>query len=124
MRDMNVQHHLVVDEVAVTADVTAADEIDPETEDDPEAMIVEEVDHVADQIDEAVAVIEAEKEEVDPIVGQIVTVVAVTTNQQANQDPAQDPDPHPDRKLPNCPFWPMPKYDSFILGIQLWTTPE
>ena len=50
MRDMNVQHHLVVDEVAVTADVTAADEIDPETEDDPEAMIVEEVDHVADQI--------------------------------------------------------------------------
>ena len=50
MRDMNVQHHLVVDEVAVTADVTAADEIDPETEDDPEAMNVEEVDHVADQI--------------------------------------------------------------------------
>ena len=39
-------------------------------------------------LDEAVAVIEAEKEEVDPIVGQIVTdqtVVAVTTNQQANQ---------------------------------------
>ena len=50
MRDMNVQHHLVVDEVAVTADVTAADEIDPENEDDPEAMIVEEVDHVTDQI--------------------------------------------------------------------------
>ena len=39
-------------------------------------------------LDEAVAVIEAEKEEVDPIVGQIVTdqtAVAVTTNQQANQ---------------------------------------
>ena len=54
MRDMNVQHHLVVDEVAVTVDVTvdvtAVDEIDPENEDDPEAMIVEEVDHVADQI--------------------------------------------------------------------------
>ena len=36
----------------------------------------------------AVAVIEVEKEEVDPIVGQIVTdqtAVAVTTNQQANQ---------------------------------------
>lgn len=107
MRDTNGQHHLVADEVAVTADVIEVDEIDPENEDDPEAMIVEEVDHVADQTDEAVAVIEAEKEEVDPIVGQIVkdqTAVAVTTNQQANQDPAQDPDPHPDRKLPNCPF--------------------
>ena len=53
MRDTNGQHHLVADEVAVTADVTAdvieVDEIDPENEDDPEAMIVEEVDHVADQ---------------------------------------------------------------------------
>jgi len=107
MQDMNVQHHLVVDEVAVTADVTAVDEIDPETEDDPEAMIVEEVDHVADQIDEAVAVIEAEKEEVDPIVGPIVidqTAVDVMTNQQANPDLAHDPDPHQDRKLPNCLF--------------------
>jgi nucleoside-triphosphatase THEP1 len=107
MLDTKGQHHLVADEVAVTADVIVVDEIDPENEDDPEAMIVEEVDHVADQTDEAVAVIEAEKEEVDPIVGQIVTdqtAVAVTTNQQANQDPAQDPDPHPDRKLPNCPF--------------------
>ena len=45
MRVMNDQHHLVADEVAVTAD-----EIDPETEDDLEAMIVEEVDRVADQI--------------------------------------------------------------------------
>ena len=47
---MNDQHHLVVDEtvvVAVTADVAV---IDPEKEDDQEAMIVEEVDHVADQI--------------------------------------------------------------------------
>jgi len=109
MRDTNGQHHLVADEVAVTADVIEEDEIDQENEDDPEAMIVEEVDHVADQTDVivAVAVIEVEKEEVDPIVGQIVTdqtAVAVTTNQQANQDPAQDPDPHPDRKLPNCPF--------------------
>jgi len=107
MRDTNGQHHLVADEVAVTADVIEEDEIDPENEDDPEAMIVEEVDHVADQTDEAVAVIVAEKEEVDPIVAQIVTdqtAVAVMKNQQANQDPAQDPDPHPDRKLPNCPF--------------------
>ena len=107
MRDMNVQHHLVVDEVAVTADVTAADEIDPENEDDPEAMIVEEVDHVADQIGKIChrqifwagfqgqisllfldeAVIEAEKEEVDPIVDQIVIdqiVVAVTTDLHPN----------------------------------------
>ena len=50
MRDTNGQHHLVADEVAVTADVIEEDEIDPENEDDPEAMIVEEVDHVADQI--------------------------------------------------------------------------
>ena len=49
MRDTNDQHHLVADEVAVTADVIEEDEIDPENEDDPEAMIVEEVDHVADQ---------------------------------------------------------------------------
>ena len=49
MRDTNGQHHLVADEVAVTADVIEEDEIDPENEDDPEAMIVEEVDHVADQ---------------------------------------------------------------------------
>ena len=47
---MNDQHHLVADEVAVTADVIEVDEIDPETEDDLEAMIVEEVDRVADQI--------------------------------------------------------------------------
>ena len=49
MRDTNGQHHLVADEVAVTADVIEVDEIDPENEDDPEAMIVEKVDHVADQ---------------------------------------------------------------------------
>ena len=49
MRVMNDQHHLVADEVAVTADVIEEDEIDQEKEDDPEAMIVEEVDHVADQ---------------------------------------------------------------------------
>lgn len=106
MRVMNDQHHLVADEVAVTADVIEVDEIDQETEDDLKAMIVEEVDRVADQIEEVVAVIVAENEEVDPIVDQIVTdqtVVAVTTNQQANPDPAQDPDPHPDRKLSNCP---------------------
>ena len=47
---MNDQHHLVADEVAVTADVIEVDEIDPETEEDPEATIVEEVDRVADQI--------------------------------------------------------------------------
>ena len=50
MRVMNDQHHLVADEVAVTADVIEVDEIDPETEEDPEATIVEEVDRVADQI--------------------------------------------------------------------------
>ena len=49
MRDTNGQHHLVADEVDVTADVIEVDEIDPENEDDPEAMIVEKVDHAADQ---------------------------------------------------------------------------
>jgi len=111
MQDMNVQHHLVVavmvDEVAVTVDVIVVDEIDPENVDDREAMIVEEVDHVADQIDVVVAVIEAEKEEADPIADQTVKnqiVVDVTTNQQANPDPARDPAPPPDRKFSNCPF--------------------
>lgn len=105
MQDMNDHHHLVADETVVEADVIEVDAIDPESEDDQEAMIVEEVDRVADQIDEAV--IEAEKEEVDPIVGQIVTdqtVVAGTTNQHPNPDPVQNLDPHPDRKLSNCPF--------------------
>ena len=56
MRDTNGQHHLVADEVAVTADVIEEDEIDPENEDDPEAMIVDKVDHVADQIGSKTAI--------------------------------------------------------------------
>jgi len=47
---MNDQHRLVVDETVVVAVMADVAVIDPEKEDDQEAMIVEEVDHVADQI--------------------------------------------------------------------------
>merc|ERR1712137_419448 len=102
MQDMNDHRHLVVD-AAVAVMVVETDEIDPEIADDLEVQ--EEVDHEADQIDEAVAEIEVEIVEVDLIVDRTVTdqTVVAVTNQQANQDLAQDPDPPPDKKFSNCP---------------------